>query len=311
MGKTRIEPLKLNPIYIEKIWGGHRLSDIRGLEPKGYGISREVCAYKGSESVVAKGKFKGKKISELITEYHEEMMGADQEDQVVRVAYLDAKEELSLQVHPNQKIATQINDYEKSESWYILEADPGAYVTAGVTIDDKKTIQKACTEGTLEKYTKKIQVQAGDFVLIPAGMMHACGKNMLAIEVGSFGGITYRLYDYGRPRELDLEEGMAALDTHLNATVNHFPLAGRKENLVHKGMQHPLFEVDIIDVAREYHLKEGTYSVLTCVDGECIVETRDSVYPLKYTKTLFIPASAKEVTIKGNCRLLNSKHPIK
>jgi mannose-6-phosphate isomerase len=312
MGKAEVimKPLRLKPVYVKSIWAGRRLRSIRNLSEEGIGISREVCAYKNSENIIAEGEYAGKSIKDLIDNNHKELLGDDPQDQLVRVAYIDAVEDLSIQVHPKEKYAKELKDYEKSESWYILEAEEGAYITAGVKINDKEILRQAAENGTLEQYIHRIPVKEGDFALIPAGMLHACGKNMLAIEIGSFGGITYRIYDYGRPRALDLDNSFLILDTALQCEIKHFPLLKEPENRVQTGVEHSLFHVDILDIAEEIEIKSDKYYyILTCVKGNCTIQYDKENYPLSYTETLLIPASTGAVTIKGHCRVLKSYYP--
>jgi mannose-6-phosphate isomerase len=314
MGEAEVnmKPLRLKPVYVKSIWAGNRLQRIRNLPEEGIGISREVCAYKNSENIIAEGEYAGKSIKELIDNNHKELMGDDPNDQLVRAAYIDAIEDLSIQVHPKEKQARELSDYEKSESWYILEAEEGAYITAGVTMTDKNLLKEAAENGTLEQYINRIPVKEGDFALIPAGMLHACGKNMLAIEIGSFGGITYRIYDYGRPRGLDLNNSFLILDPELQCSIKHFPLSEVPENNMQTGVEHPLFHVDVLDVSEEMEIKSDKhYYILTCVKGTCTVEFEKDIYSLSYTETLLIPASAGDITIKGQCRLLKSYYPRK
>ena len=305
-----MKPLKLKPVYMKCIWAGNRLQKIRNLNEHGFGISREVCAYKNLENSIAEGEFAGKNIKEIIENRHEEIMGDDPNTQLIRVAYIDAAEDLSIQVHPNEEYAQKINDYEKSESWYVLEADEGAYITAGVNIGDKAILRKAAEDGTLENYVNRIPVKQGDFVLIPAGLLHACGKNMLVVEIGSFGGITYRIYDYGRPRPLDLEKGFEALDINAKYEIKHFPLTQIQSNNCHVGVEHILFHADVIDIENEMDiLSNGQYYILTCVKGNCVLQCEDELYNLSYTETIFVPASSGNIKIKGRCRILKIYYP--
>jgi mannose-6-phosphate isomerase len=312
VGKAEVamKPLRLKPVYVKSIWAGNRLKSIRNLSEEGIGISREVCAYKNSENIIAEGEYAGKSIKELIDNNHKALMGEDPNDQLVRVAYIDAIEDLSIQVHPKEEYAKELNDYEKSESWYILEAEEGAYITAGTVIEDKNLLRQTAEDGTLEQYIRRIPVKEGDFALIPAGMLHACGKNMLAIEIGSFGGVTYRIYDYGRPRPLDLDKSFLVLDTALQCSIKHFPLPEVPENNVQIGVEHELFHVDVLDISEEIKIKsDGFYYILTCVKGNCSVECDKESYSLAYTEALLIPASAGDLKIKGQCRMLKSYYP--
>ena len=305
-----MKPLRLQPVYIKTIWAGHTLHDIRSLPEEGIGIAREVCAYKNSENLIAEGEYQGKSIKELIQEHHEELMGRDDSNQLIRAAYIDAIEDLSIQVHPKETDAAILGDYEKSESWYIVDAKEGASIVAGTTTTDKAVLKKAIEEGTLEKYIQRIPVKKGDFALIPAGLLHACGKDMLAIEIGSFGGITYRLYDYGRPRPLDLEKGFAVLDCDEACSMTHHPLPDKPCNQRNTGVDHTLFHVDVIDIAKEGLFETNNqYHVIVCVDGSGVVECKGEAFALNYTQTLLIPASAKQYRIKGNLRILQGWKP--
>ena len=300
-----MKPLRLEPVYKDTIWANHRLSDIRGLSSRSMGISREVCAYKGSENLVASGPYKGQKISQVIAEHHDELMGEDPNTQLLRAAYMDSKEDLSIQVHPNAEQAAAIGDYEKTESWYILEAEPGAEITAGVSIDDKAVLKEAAENGTLEKYLIRHPVEAGDFVLIPANLVHANGAGMLVIEFGSFGGITYRLYDYGRPRPLDLEHSFQVMNTQLRTEVTHHPLHTAEQTEMQTGIDCSRFHVDILDVRD--HAVIGPYSdyyVIVCVKDACVLECDGEKYPLSYTESILIPANSSSISVEGSCRLL-------
>lgn len=310
-----MEPIFPKPNYIESIWGGTRLSDLRGIDASQYkgniGISREVCAYHGVENLVESGEYKGINLHKLIIEHHQELMGDDEANELIRLAYMDPIEDLSLQVHPNEEYAfTNENDHEKSESWYILECDPKAYIIAGTTIQDKKELLRAAKQNELEKYVKKISVRKGDSILIPAGLIHACGKNMLALEVGSYGGITYRMYDYGRGRSLNLEKGFDVLDPNLQCSIIHSTINNNSDKTsVTKAIRHSLFATDIIDISSEWFTEKGnTYCILAAVDGNAELIINDKTYYLPYTKTVIIPACIRKYGIRGRSRILLSYH---
>ena len=303
-----MKPFRLRPVYLQPIWADNYLTEIRHLDIPNTGISREVCAYKGSENVIEDGEYAGMLISDLIREHHEEVMGDNPDDQLVRVAYMSSKDDLSIQVHPNQEQAESVGDYEKSESWYVLRADEGARIYAGVNTEDKEVLRKAIEQDKLEDHLITKPVKEGDFVLIPADMIHANGRNMLVLEIGSYGGITYRLYDFGRGRKLDVETALEICDPSLKTEVTHHPYSD--ENKVETGVDHRLFHSDIIDVAGDITISHGgRYEIYTCVRNYCIIVCEGEEYRLNYTETLFVPASAKDVQIRGNCRVLRMYKP--
>ncbi|NCB33170.1 MAG: hypothetical protein EOM64_04725 [Erysipelotrichia bacterium] len=300
-----MRPMRLKPVYKDTIWANDHLSTIRGLDDHQMGIARELCAYKGSENEIADGEYAGRKISDAIQEHHFEMLGSDPNNQLLRVAYMDSKDTLSIQVHPNEKQAKAVGDYEKSESWYILEAEPDASIVAGIDCSDRKEICRAAKEGDLEKYLIRHPVKSGDFVLIPAGLVHANGAGMLVVEIGSFGGITYRLYDFGRGRELNLDQAAEVMNPELRTEVTHHPLKKCVSSHIETGVDCNLFHVDIADISSEMTIEpQGYYYELICVHGSCLAESDGEAHRLNYTDTLFVPASAAEVKITGNCRIL-------
>jgi mannose-6-phosphate isomerase len=309
-----MEPIFPKPNYLSTIWAGNRLSTIRGLNPeKPIGISREVCVYKGVENIVEGGEFDGMNLRTLIDEHHDEIMGDDPEHEMIRIAYMDSVDDLSIQVHPGEEYAAKVGDREKSESWYILDADLGAYVVAGTTAMSKEELVKASETDSISDYAIHLPVKKGDCIVIPAGTLHACGKNLLAIEVGSFGGITYRICDYGRGRELNIERAMDVLDLSSHPAVHHLPkkTSGDDRAIVSNAMSHRLFAADVIDIAEKWSETKGnTYQVLTAVEGsfELVVDGRN--WPLPYTRTVIIPACISAFIVVGNGRILRSYRPL-
>ena len=298
-------PIKLRPIYRESIWAGERLKSIRGLAGAGIGISREVSTYPGSVNQIEGGPWDGKAMTDVIKSHRDQIMGDVPGEQLVRVAFMDAAEELSVQVHPDQERAVLWGDQEKSEAWYIVEAKEGATITAGIDTEDMGMIKKAIEEQRLDELLISIPVKAGDMALIPAGMVHACGKDMLVVEVGSFGGITCRLYDHGRGRRLDLEKGLAVLKPWLRCQVGHTPLeiTHHPKKLVRYGP----FQADIVDVHGIWRYGgNSSYRILTCVLGDCQIRWEEESYHLGYTDTILLPAACRGVRIEGDARVLIS-----
>lgn len=304
-----MKPIRLESVYKKTIWADNYFSQLRNLDEK-IGIAREVCAYKGSENIVLSPEFEGLKISDVIKTHHEELMGDDPNNQLIRCAYMSSGEDLSIQVHMTEEQAQKVGDYEKSEAWYVLRAGENGSVVVGVNTDDKEVLKNAILNNELEKYLIRKPVQEGDFVMVPANLIHANGKDLFVLEIASYGGITYRLYDYGRGRELDLDKGLEVSNTTLRSQINHFPIPEEFKNSIKVGVHHPLFHTDVIDVEKEILLNnENNYSIISCVKNNCTVECEGESYRLEYTETLLIPASIKTYAIKGNCRVLRSYKP--
>ncbi|NBK99409.1 MAG: mannose-6-phosphate isomerase [Erysipelotrichia bacterium] len=307
-------PFRLKPIYDQTIWANNRLSKIRGVQEEGKGTCWEVSAHPYCQNIIENGSLQGKNLLEAIEEYQDLILGKHPYEHMLRLAYLDAKDDLSIQVHPYDSYARKHeNDGGKSESWYVLEADPNATLVAGTTIDDKAKIKQAIQDENLEQYLRKVEMKAGDFIFIPAGMLHALGGGILAIEVGTNSNTTYRFYDYGRKdangkgRELHIDKSFDVVDLTLQSEKISTPLvddvAQRKVLL-----DCDEFTVVLYDVLDSLTLDtEGKdFHTITFVHNAGEVVYEEESIKANYTETIFVPASCGKYTIKGKCRILLS-----
>ncbi len=304
-------PLLLRPNYISPVWSGARVNEARGIAGETlYGESFDVSVHEGLVNTVEGGPFDGVPLDELVRTHRAEIMGDLADDGIVQIIVMDAGENLSVQVHPDEAYAQEHEgDHEKTESWYILAADPGAFIYCGTTTDDVEALRSSAADDTLgEKYGRKVPVSEGDFVLIPAGTLHAMGKGVFALEVGSLGFKTYRICDWGRGRELHVAQGFDVLRTACRPEPSHLgafdpsALAGAR-----RGVTHRLFASDVIDVRGSWSQPmEGRYEVLSCVAGSARVRTAEGEMDLPFTRSLLMPASAGSYTIEGTCRVLRS-----
>ena len=211
-------PIFVESIKVETIWGGNNISKARGYD-KGYGTWWEISANKKSANIV-KNYETDKNFYEFIKEDESSILGEGYTlHEMLRLGYLDTVDSLSIQVHPDDEYAIKnSDDFGKKESWYIIDAKPGAKLVAGTTTDDTDVIKEAFENGTLEKYLKRWEVSKGDFITIPEGMIHALGRDILALEVGTNSDTTYRFYDYnrvdksGKKRELHVKESFDVVD---------------------------------------------------------------------------------------------------
>ncbi|SKC37295.1 type I phosphomannose isomerase catalytic subunit [Maledivibacter halophilus] len=307
-------PLKFKPIYTEKIWAGNKLRKVKpSLAEDQIGISWELSAHPNADNVISNGVYKGIKFSDIIQKEGRKLIGTKLEcNQILRIAYLDASQDLSIQVHPYEKYAREYEkDGEKNESWYILEAEEGAYVVAGTTTTDKELLKQAVKNGTLENYIIKVPVKKGDFVIIKAGLLHALGKGILAIEVGQNGDTTYRLYDYNRGRKLDIEKSFDVLNTNLRCKKPVYLSANFSDYTKHYCFFDKEYALELIDINKEYKniSDPERYFVYTCVEGNCKIEYDLGIEEVFLGETVFIPACLGSYIFKGNCRLIRSYIP--
>lgn len=304
-------PLLLRPNYIAPVWSGSRINEARGMEGDVcYGESFDVSVHEGLVNVVEGGPYDGVPLDELIREHRAEIMGDLEDDGIVQVLVMDAADNLSVQVHPDEAYAqAHEGDHEKTESWYILAANPGAFIYCGTITDDVDAIRAAALDDTVgEKCCRKVPVSEGDFVLIPAGTLHALGKGVFALEVGSLGFKTYRVCDWGRGRELHMKQGFDVLRTDSRPEPGHFgAFDAQAPASVRRGVTHRLFVSDVVDVRGGWGARtNGRYEVISCVAGRARICTADGVVELPFTRSALVPASAGSYTIEGTCRVLRS-----
>lgn len=215
--RQEIGPVSLRPIFSERVWGVEKLPDWYAQPEAGKPVGEawltaETC-------VVDAGRFAGASLAEMTRRFPREFAGGDAEEFPLLVKTLFPKEKLSVQVHPNDAQAEVLGlGRGKTECWYVLHAEPGAELALGfreeISADE---IRAAIVDGTLEEKLNYLQVKTGDMVFVDAGTVHSIGPGMVILETQEYSDITYRLYDFGRPRELHVDAGLAVARTSSSA----------------------------------------------------------------------------------------------
>ncbi len=243
-----IKPFKLQPKFSERIWGRPNLRP--WYESTGTDALVGEAWLTGPECVVATGEMAGKTLAEVMSE-----LGAEEFPLLVKMLF--PNEKLSVQVHPDDEEARAIGQARgKTECWYVLEAEPGATVMLGLKPGaGPDEVRIAVADGTMEQLMEHVPVCVGDMVFVDAGTVHAIGPGVVLLETQQTSDVTYRLYDYGRPRELHLEQGLGVMKTNTRAgkiaprtmsgftqlieeqyfTVDRFELAGGDQRVAMDG----------------------------------------------------------------------------
>lgn len=312
-----MEPLKFSPTYISPVWAGTHLAAIRGIKgtdaANNYGEAFDISAHPSIVTTIATGPLAGMKLSDAIATHHDEIIGDLPDDAVIQITWMDPVESLSVQVHPTEEYAQRVEgEHGKPEAWYIAEANQGATLIGGSTTCDLDKLRAAAADDTIgDAYCKRTTVQEGDFVMVPAGTMHALGAGCLAVEVSSFGNKTYRLCDWGRGRELHVDKAFDVLDPASVPTVNR--LGGFEpghDTQTQRGVSCRQFVSNVVDVNESWSADtDGRYQIVTCVSGSGRVITDEGEVNLAYTESALIPACCKRYTVTGPCRVLQSFRP--
>jgi mannose-6-phosphate isomerase len=222
--RGQVGPVVLRPIFQERIWGVEKLPEFYAQPHAGKPIGEawltaETC-------VAATGPMEGMSLAEMAKEAPEKFAGPEFP---LLIKMLFPKEKLSVQVHPNDAEAKELGQSRgKTECWYVLEAEPGATVAVGFKeAISLAEVQTAIEEKNLDEKLRYVPVEAGDMVFVDAGTVHAIGPGMVVLETQQYSDVTYRLYDYGRPRELHVDAGLAVSKVETSAgLVQPVPMHG-------------------------------------------------------------------------------------
>jgi len=218
-------PLVFEPLFMERVWGGRRLESLFGKElPPGkqIGESWEIVDRPEAQSVVRRGPWRGRTLHDLWVEERAEIFGANLPDSSrfpILAKLLDARETLSLQVHPSAQIAASLGGEPKSELWYFAAADDGAEIFAGLRAGVQPTqFEQAIDDGSVAELVPRLPVKSGDSFFVPSGRLHAIGGGNLIVEIQENSDTTYRVFDWaradanGQPRALHRTESMRAIN---------------------------------------------------------------------------------------------------
>jgi len=232
-------PLKFKPILKEKIWGGNNLSQLLNKKKTGkkIGESWEISGVDNNISIVSNGFLKGNNLQEVIEIYMNELVGDKIYDIFgtefpLLIKFIDAQEDLSIQVHPNNNQAKEKhNAFGKTEIWYVLHAEKEAKLISGFSKElTKDLLHKHLINNTLEETLNYEKVKTGDVFFIPSGRIHSIGKGIVVAEIQQTSDITYRLFDYnrlenGKLRELHTQDALDVIDfqRYNSYKTNYFP----------------------------------------------------------------------------------------
>jgi mannose-6-phosphate isomerase len=303
MGAMFEDPIVFEPLPMERVWGGRRLESVLGKTlPPGspVGESWEVVDREDAQSVVHEGSLRGETLNKLWTGRRAEIFGAAYADHPsprfpILIKLLDARERLSVQVHPPAAIAPALQGEPKTEMWYFLDCLPGASIYAGlkhgVTRED---FERAMQTGKVDGVVHQLPVQAGESIFIPSGRVHAIGDGCLIVEVQQNSDTTYRVFDWnrtgldGKPRDLHIAESMSSIDFE-----DFEPTLDKPQGEVISACEH--FVVERWNLSGPRPALDGAAFAIFCV-VEGAVSCAGHVFE---RGTFFlIPASSKNSTLK-------------
>ncbi|NBI89209.1 cupin domain-containing protein [Lachnospiraceae bacterium] len=320
----RLEPyVKLQPAFKDYLWGGRRLKEIYGkrCEYDTIAESWELSAHAEGQSTVASGRHKGMLFGEYLEKIGKESLGWKCQSLVdfpILVKLIDAKEPLSVQVHPDSEYALEMeSEYGKNEMWYILDAEPGAFIYCGFKKHvSKEEVEERIRENTVTEILNKVPVASGDVYFISAGTVHSIGSGILICEIQQSSACTYRMYDYGRKdrfgnyRELHIQKALDVMDL--------CPYTPQKfESGVEKGEQYEsrLLCCCKYFISTHYHIMgemelaftEESFTSMVCIKGKGKIGLKDGdaeEMVFQAGESLFLPKSEKIFRMTGDCEVI-------
>lgn len=318
---SEIYPLKFKTIYKEKIWGGKKIKSILGKDYgnlENCGETWELSCVNGNISEVANGALSGKKISDLIKLRKEELVGEKIYQQFgdefpLLIKFIDAAQDLSIQVHPNDQLAMQRhNKRGKSEMWYIVQADEGAELISGFNKElDRDEFKLHNENGSLNDILNREKVEKGEVFYLPAGRIHTIGKGLLLTEIQPTTDITYRIYDFdrvdknGNKRELHLENALDAID--FKHSQNYKTPFSDNKNETNTIITTPFFTTNKLTLDQEMSIdrsKLDCFKIYIGLGGSGVIAGES----IKFGEVILVPAALKNYTIEpeGELELLET-----
>ena len=320
---SNLYPLKFRPILKSIIWGGSDISKFKNIEPiqDGIGESWEISGVQGDISIIENGHLAGTSLQDLLAESREQLVGSEVYHKFgnkfpLLIKFIDAQDDLSIQVHPDDKLAGERhNSFGKTEMWYVVKAAPGAFLYTGFEKEiSPDEYEKSIEDNSFTDSLKKHIVKEGDVFFLPAGRVHAIGAGCFIAEIQQTSNITYRIYDYNRK---DAQGNSRQLHTELAKDAIDFKLYDTYQTEYNKELNKPVelvtcpyFTTNLLELneftKRDYS-KKDSFVIYMCLEGSLnLVDNKGNSLFIERGESLLIPAETNYVEISPNnhCKLL-------
>ena len=313
---------KFEPLLKQTLWGGDKIIPFKHLntQMERVGESWEISGVKDNETIVANGPDKGKSLNQLVSEQKAKLVGEENyqrfgDEFPLLVKFIDASQDLSIQVHPNDETAHRLGKpHGKTEMWYTLESAPSAHLYNGL----KKKItteeyEQMVANDTIVDALARYEIKEGDVFYIPAGRIHAIGSGCFVTEIQETSDVTFRIYDYkrkdkdGNYRELHTKEAAQSIDYTVlpNYRAGYEPILNEGVQLV----ECPYFTTAVYDLTEPMTLDYSeldSFVILIAVKGEGTIKANGEEMTFKMGDTILLPATTTEVKIEGTIKFLET-----
>ncbi|WP_396638583.1 type I phosphomannose isomerase catalytic subunit [Maribacter sp. R77961] len=309
-----MHPLKFKPILKERLWGGEKLGTVLGkpITNDITGESWELSTVAGDVSEVSNGALANTSLKTLIDNHAERLLGKSVvkrfgKEFPILIKFIDAKQDLSIQLHPNDELAKERHDsFGKTEMWYVMDANPGAELIVGFNKDvTKSEYAKSLEENTLLDLLNYEPVKEGDTFFINTGKIHAIGAGVLLAEIQQTSDVTYRVFDFNRKdkegnlRELHTELALDAIDYQKK---DDFKVSyDDKSDTSNAMVACPYFKTNFLSLENDFSqdtVHRDSFTIFMCVDGSGVVQTESGEAMIAKGETVLVPASSNSIAIK-------------
>lgn len=318
-----MEPLKFLPLLKSLIWGGNKLIPFKRLDIQQPNVGEcwEVSGVPGRESVVAEGEFQGQTLNQVVAKMKGKLLGQDNyqrfgDEFPLLVKFIDARDQLSIQVHPNDEIAKKYGlPHGKTEMWYALPSDQTAKLRCGLSKSiTPERYGQMVEDGSIVDAIAEYTVKEGDCFFLPAGCIHSIGAGCFLAEIQQTSDVTYRIYDFhrkdaeGRERELHTKQAAECIDYRVERDyrMHYTPQMNQGVGLV----SCPHFQVAVYDLDEpmtlDYSLLDS-FVILVCVKGQgTFTDNEGHQVSLRMGETLLYPATTEVLRVEGTVKFLEA-----
>jgi len=314
------------PLLKQTIWGGEKIIKFKQLNVNqpSVGESWEISGVPEHESVVADGPHKGETLNQLVAEMKEQLVGKANYQRFgnefpLLIKFIDARQDLSIQVHPSDEIAKQQgHERGKTEMWYIMESDPEAHLRAGlkhqITPEEYKQMVE---DDTICDAIADYKVSEGNCFFLPAGRIHSIGKGCFLAEIQQTSDVTYRIYDFkrrdknGNLRQLHTQEAAECIDYHAlpDYQTHYVPLQNQRVELI----TCPYFTTSVYDITQPTvidYSQRDSFIILIATKGEAVItnpqDENDAPFTLCAGQTVLLPATMQAIKVSGTIKFLET-----
>lgn len=318
-----MKPLKFSPLLKSTLWGGDKIIPFKHLDcnQKDVGESWEISGVKDNESIVSAGEYQGVKLNDVVAQLKDKLLGKENyarfgNEFPLLIKFIDARQQLSIQVHPSDEIAKrQGKERGKTEMWYIMDGEPDAKLRSGlknkITPEEYKEM---VDNDTITDAIAEYQVKEGDCFFLPAGRIHSIGAGCFLAEIQQTSDVTYRIYDFkrkdknGNYRQLHTQQAAECIDYHVesNYRTEYTPEKNKGVNMVNC----PFFTTSVYDLDEPMTLDYSeldSFVILIGIKGEGILKDNEgNEVTLREGESILYPATTETIIVSGTIKFLET-----